>query len=119
MFLVGHIQPEELLIRSSNGDVAGADAYAEYAKTVPADVTTMSVPQLRAELMTLAERLRYLYTFIPPRESTRNRLATSAGLWTLVAALVGSIVYVYVHDKEGATSPAVWVVVIAGDIGGF
>jgi len=113
------LQPEVLLFRSRYGDVAGADAYAEYAKTVPADVTTMSVPQLRAELMTLAERLRYLYTFIPPRESTRNRLATSAGLWTLVAALVGAIVYVYVHAKEGATIPTFWVVFFAGQMGGF
>jgi hypothetical protein len=113
------LQPEVLLFRSRYSDVAGGDVYADYAKTVPADVTTMSARQLRAELMTLAERLRYLYTFIPPRESTRNRLATSAGLWTLAAALVGFFVYMYIHRQEGATLPTVWVVFFTGQMGGF
>jgi hypothetical protein len=113
------LQPEVLLFRSRYSDVAGGGTYAEYAKTVPADVTTMNVPQLRAELMTLAERLRYLYTFIPPRESTRNRLATSAGLWTLAAALVGLFVYIFVHRQDGATIATVWVVFFSGQMGGF
>jgi hypothetical protein len=75
----------------------------------------MNIRQLRAELMTLAERLRYLYTFIPPRESTRNRLATSAGLWTLMAALIGAAVYGYF----GGNISTLWVVFFIGEMGGF
>ena len=109
------LQSEVLLFRSRYNDVAGSEAYTAYAKTVPADVTTMNVRQLRAELMTLAERLRYLYTFIPPRESTRNRLATSAGLWTLIAALLGAAVYGYFGGKIST----LWVVFFIGEMGGF
>ncbi|MDQ6942583.1 MAG: hypothetical protein M3169_08740 [Candidatus Eremiobacteraeota bacterium] len=109
------LQSEVLLFRSRYNDVAGAETYAAYAKTVPADVTTMNIRQLRAELMTLAERLRYLYTFIPPRESTRNRLATSAGIWTLIAALIGGAVYWYFHGKLSTF----WVVFFIGEMGGF
>ncbi|HEV2738332.1 MAG TPA: hypothetical protein VGU66_07095 [Candidatus Elarobacter sp.] len=93
------MQSEVLLFRSRYNDVAGSEALAEHAKTVPADVTTMNVRQLRAELMTIAEHLRYLYTFIPPRKATRNRLATSAGIWTLIAAMMGGGVYYYTTNS--------------------
>jgi hypothetical protein len=109
------LQSEVLLFRSRYNDVAGPEAYAEYAKTVPADVTTMNVRQLRAELMTIAERLRYLYTFIPPREATRSRLATTAGIWTLIAALLAGGVYFAFHGNI----PTFWVVFFIGEMGGF
>gem|GEM_PF-3177507 len=109
------LQSELLLFRGRYSDVAGTDAFTAYAKTVPADVTTMDVRQLRAELMTLAERLRYLFTFIPPRESTRNWLAGIAGLWTLAAAGMGGLAYSLFKGQI----PVFWVVFFIGEMGGF
>jgi hypothetical protein len=112
--------PDEVqLARDRYRDVAGNDAYAAYAKTVPAALTGRTEADLRSELMTLAERIRYLYTFVPPKESLRNQIAIDAAKWTLGAAILGILIYTIFRLEFHVTVVTIVVVMFVGQMGGF
>ncbi len=113
--------PDELLLaRDRYRDIVGTDAYATYAKTVPPGTSAVqrTPDELRSELMAIAERIRYTYTFEPPKEFARNRLSMRAGWYTLAAALVGLAVYVWAHSQQSTVATIV-VVLFVGQMGGF
>ena len=87
------LHTELILMRSRYRDIAGAAEYEAYVATVPADLTGCTVSQLRGELLSLAGRVRYLYTFAPVQTSVRNRLSISIASWCLFATLLMAILY--------------------------
>jgi hypothetical protein len=112
--------PDEVqLARDRYRDVAGNDAYAAYAKTVPSSLADRTEPDLRSELMTLAERIRYLYTFVPPKENLRNSIATKAATLTFAAAIVGLLIYFGFLFFAHVTVVTIIVVMFVGQMGGF
>jgi hypothetical protein len=113
------LRAEVLYARTRLRDVIGADEYAAYAQTVIADVSKLSVSELRAELMTLAERLRYVYTFVPPKEAVRNKMAIDAAWWTLSAVVFGIAMYGFIELGLHWTMVTILVVGFVGQMGGF
>ncbi len=98
--------------------VVGEGPYAHYSTTMTADIAKMTPAECRAELLTLAERIRYLYTFVPPKESIRNQLSIKAAISTLIVALIGIAGYAVVEYHRGN----IWtilVVLFVGQMGGF
>lgn len=116
---VERLRAEVILARNRLRDVIGASEYLTYEKVVPADVTTMTPAQLGAELMALAERIRYLYTFVPPKESVRNKMAIDAALWTMGAALLGIAIYLVAEWRYQTALVTILVVLFVGQMGGF
>lgn len=113
------LRAEVVYTRTKYRNIVGAAAYASYAQTVPSDVSKSTDAQLRAELQTLAERIRYLYTFVPPKESVRNRLAIHAALWTLGTALIAIAIYAIGIFAFNQTAVTILVVTFVGQMGGF
>jgi hypothetical protein len=109
------------LARDRYRDIVGADEYATYDRSVPTSVSllTRTEDELRSELMTLAERIRYLYTFVPPKESVRNKISMRTGWWTLTAALLGIAVYVLTRMTLHSAVITILVVMFVGQMGGF
>jgi hypothetical protein len=109
---------EVLLARDRYCEVAGDDVSASLQKSLIADLETAKEPALRAELLTLAERVRYVYTFVPPKELSRNKLAMRAAWSTLAVALIGIAFYVYC-SLHHIVLPSVVAVLFMGQLGGF
>ncbi len=98
--------------------VVGEDAYAHYTAAMTADIAKLTPAECRAELLTLAERIRYLYTFVPPKESIRNQLSRNAAISTLIVAVIGIIAYSVIEYHRGNIW-TVLVVLFVGQMGGF
>ncbi len=112
------LRAEVLYARKRYRDIIGPVAYAEYVQSAAVDLNKVSLGQLRAELMALAERMRYIYTFVPPKEETRNKMAMDAAWWTLGAILFGLAIYA-VAWSLGWGVFTILVVAFAGEMGGF
>jgi hypothetical protein len=115
--------PDQLLrLRSRFRDVVGNDAYALYAQTTPSDLGSMSATQMRAELLSLAQRLYYIYLFDPPKESVRTRLAIWAAALASISTIAAvAVFYFFVLHEKGGFSPILPVIMMmfAGEVGGF
>src|SRR5579875_3075103 len=111
---------EELKIaRDRYRDVVGSREFASYLQTVQGDVTKVAALDARAELLALAERLRYLYTFVPPKESVRNAIGMQAAILTFVAALIGVGVWAATEWWLHQTLFTIVIVLFVGEMGGF
>ncbi|MEA2721476.1 MAG: hypothetical protein QOJ39_3340, partial [Candidatus Eremiobacteraeota bacterium] len=116
------LEAELRLARDRYQSIVGNDAYADYLKSAPAlpapDDAKYNA-KARAELLTLAERMRYIYTFVPPKEDKRNTLAMHAAIWTCAAAAVGLVIYWVLLLGWGITVATIVVVMFVGQMGGF
>jgi len=112
------LRAEVLYVRKRYRDIIGPAAYVEYAQSVSADVSKLTVGALRAELMALAERIRYIYTFVPPKEAVRNKMAMDAAWWSLGAIVFGLIIYAALWSLTWAIV-TILVVAFVGEMGGF
>jgi hypothetical protein len=112
------LRAEVLYMRKRYRDIIGPVAYVEYAQSVSADVSKLTLGELRAELMALAERMRYIYTFVPPKEAIRNKMAMDAAWWTLGAIVFGLVIYAALWSLTWAVI-TILVVAFVGEMGGF
>jgi hypothetical protein len=112
------LRAEVLYVRKRYRDIIGPTAYVEYAQSVSADVSKLTLGTLRAELMALAERIRYIYTFVPPKEAIRNKMAMDAAWWSLGAIIFGVVIYAALWSLTWAVV-TILVVAFVGEMGGF
>jgi hypothetical protein len=115
---VDRLRAEVLYARARYRDIVGVEKYAEYAQCVTVDVSKLGLNELRAELMALGERMRYIYTFVPPKEAIRNKIAMDAAWWTLGGILLGLLVYIAAWLLTWQVIPLL-VVGFVGEMGGF
>ncbi len=114
----GRLGQELSRLRARYHDVVGESAYAEYARSVATDVTKLTKEEQRAELMTIAERIQYEYTFVPPKEALRNRISMQTSALTLGIILFGTAVYLWLVNAKMPV-PTLIAVIFAGVLGGF
>ena len=111
---------EVKLMRARFQSVAGDVAFKAYAATVPSDIGKLTSDQQRSELLALAERTRYLITFVPPKEQIRNRLGREAMLWTVVLFLISQgVSAACAFGVLKFPMPTILIVVFGGALGGF
>jgi hypothetical protein len=113
------LQAEMVALRSRFRTVAGPVAYAEYERSVTLDLAKATTGQLRAELFALAGRIRYLYTFVPPKERIRNQLAQNAAWLTIGFFVFSQLVSVLCLFVFHAELPTILIVLFSGVLGGF
>jgi hypothetical protein len=106
---------EVVFFRDRYQQVADPQEYATYLATSLLDLSKATPAEVRSELLTLAERLRYLYTFVPPKEAMRNTLSRDAAILTLLLLLAA---FGFAYFSKGGPPP-VLIVVFAGVLGGF
>ena len=106
------------ILRDRYRGVVGIESYRSYESEVEADVRKLTPAQLRSELLALAERLRYVFTFVPHRERVRTKLVKDAAWLTIGVNVVGQVVSV-VLLKFNMNVPTILIVIFAGVLGGF
>ena len=106
------------ILRDRYRSVVGVESYRSYVSEVEADVHKLTPAQLRSELLALAERLRYVFTFVPHRERVRTKLVKDAAWLTIGVNVVGQVVSV-VLLKLNMNVPTILIVIFAGVLGGF
>jgi len=101
-------------------EVAGQDEYDEYMLCAISDASK-AAGAIRADLLSLCARMRYLYTFTPTVGAQRNHISRLVGVLTVI--MIAGFLWLYVHfTKPGAQFvdvEAFTLVVFAGAIGGF
>jgi hypothetical protein len=109
---------ELAIFRYRYQQVADPAEIAAYVSTSLRDLSKAQPSDVRAELLAVAERIRYLYTFVPPKEAMRNKLSRDAAILTLmlVLAAIGIVLYGATHDLP---TPPVFIVAFGGILGGF
>jgi hypothetical protein len=106
-------------VRLRYREVAGQDAYAEYLRG-PISDTTKSLEAIRADVLSLCDRMRYLYTFVPTKEAQRNHVARLMLGFMLVLIVAAGLYYSHVwQSRPFALSEPLMMVLLAGSVGGF
>ncbi len=107
-------------VRLRYREVAGQDAYAEYLRG-PVSDTTKSAEVIRADLLSLCNRMRYLYTFVPTKEAQRNRISRTMILFMVAVIVLAGLYYKFLwHAQQPfSLSEPLMMVLLAGGVGGF
>jgi hypothetical protein len=106
-------------VRVRYREVAGQDAYDEYMRG-PVSDTTKSAVIIRADLLSLCDRMRYLYTFVPTKEAQRNRVSRLMTAVMVAAIVLPVVLYpLFRHAGWALPSEPLMMVLLAGGVGGF
>lgn len=106
------------ILRDRYRGVVGIESYRSYMLQGETDVHKLTPAQMRSELLALAERLRYVFTFVPHRERVRTKLVKDAAWLTVGVNVVGQVVSVILL-KMNINVPTILLVIFAGVLGGF
>ena len=111
------VRPEFAQVMQRYRDMASDSEYAAYVAASGINTTARTKSELRAELLSVAGRVRYLYTFAPVQIAMRTRLSMSIMYWGLGALLVFAMM-IYISDQFYRAPSVFAIVAFVGFFGG-